>query len=101
MFSYMGNDMADALRDSIREQLLAEYGNLEAAAERVGIPYKTLYRALTERGKDRSQSVKLDLIMEIVAHLEGVGRASFNGIYEDAVLKAKSRRDRGGDDGQG
>lgn len=76
----MGNDMADAIRDELREALIRQYGTLEAAAEATGVPYKTLYRALTRAGKDRSQSVKLDLVMEIAEHLS----VSFADLYERA-----------------
>ena len=80
----MGNDMADAIRDELREELIRAYGSLEAAAVAVGIPYKTLYRALTTRGKDRSQSVKLDLVIDIADRLASDGFATFSTIYDSA-----------------
>jgi hypothetical protein len=95
MLAVMGNDVADAIREGLRAELLLEYGTLEAAAEALGIPYKTLYRSLTTKGKDRSQSVKLDLITQIAEHLEDVGRSSFNDVYTRAVAHARSKRDSG------
>lgn len=80
----MGNDLADAIREVLRNDLIAEYGTLEAAAEAVGVPYKTLYRALTTRGKDRSQSVKLEFVLDIARHLEREGRSSFASVYSRA-----------------
>ncbi len=93
--SVMGNDVADAIRETLREEVLRQYGTLEAAAEAMRVPYKTLYRSLTTRGKDRSQSVKLDIITQITEHLEDVGGASFNDVYSRAVAHARSRRDSG------
>lgn len=84
----MGNDLADAIRDELREELIRAYGTLEAAAEAVGIPYKTLYRALTTRGKDRSQSVKLDLVMDVADHLATLRKTDFTTIY----ARAQERR---------
>lgn len=88
----MGNDMADAIRDELREALIRKYGTLEAAAEASGVPYKTLYRALTARGKDRSQSVKLDLVMDIAGHLAEVGGGTFDELYERASRNVARRR---------
>jgi len=82
----MGNDMADAIRDELREALIRQYGTLEAAAEATGVAYKTLYRALTRTGKDRSQSVKLDLVMEIAEHLT----VNFADLYQRAKVQVDS-----------
>ena len=41
----MGNDLADAIRAELRSTLLAKYGTLEAAAEALDMPYKTLRRS--------------------------------------------------------
>lgn len=81
----MGNEMADAVRDELYDALMREYGSLEAAAEVLSIPYKTLYRALTTKGKDRSQSVKLDFVMQITDQLEASGVTTFPRLYEGAV----------------
>lgn len=89
----MGNDMADAIRDELREALIRKYGNLEIAAEALGVPYKTLYRALTARGKDRSQSVKLDLVMDIAGHLADVGGDHFGELYDRARRNVARRRE--------
>ncbi|MGB4136036.1 MAG: hypothetical protein WA971_05705 [Microbacterium sp.] len=87
----MSNTLADAIRDELREELIRAHGTLDAAATVIGIPYKTLYRALTTRGKDRSQTVKLDLVLDITDHLaRSDPRLSFNSIYARAV----DRRDR-------
>ena len=86
----MGNDMADAIRDELREELIRAYGSLEAAADAVSVPYKTLYRSLTTRGKDRSQSVKLELVIEIAEKLAQEGFSSFAAIYQNA----SERRDQ-------
>lgn len=84
--------MADAIRDELREALLRKYGTLEAAAEASRVPYKTLYRALTARGKDRSQSVKLELVMDIAGHLASVGEESFADLFDNAQRNVARRR---------
>lgn len=81
----MGNELADAIRDELRAALLREYGTLDVAATRIGLSYKTLYRALTTRGKDRSQSVKLDLVVDIAEHL-GI---PFGTIYDSAKANVR------------
>lgn len=60
---------ADAIRIELGHRLRLAYGTLEAAADAIGIPYKTLYRNLTIRGKDRTATVALDLVMQITDHL--------------------------------
>lgn len=92
----MGNDQADAVRAELHDRLIRAYGDLKTAAVETGIPYKTLYRALTTKGKDRTATVSLDLVVDVVAHLQN----HFNGddlsqVYE-AAMKRRSR-DRGED----
>lgn len=90
----MGNDQADAMRAELHERLIAAYGDLKTAAAEMGVPYKTLYRTFTEKGKDRTATVTLDFIVEIVDHLQqNFEGDDFGGVYE-AALKRKSR-DRG------
>jgi hypothetical protein len=61
----MGNDYADAIRDALGAAVREKYGDWHAAAAALRIPYKTLYRAFTRDGKDRTAKVSLDLIMDV------------------------------------
>lgn len=127
----MGNDQADAVRAELHDRLIRAYGDLKTAASEMGIPYKTLYRSLTTRGKDRTASVSFDLILEIIAHLqerfdgEDIGavyraamlrddespagelvqgrfpQANVDGVDETRRVAKKKSRDRGEDDGGG
>lgn len=65
----MGNELADAIRDELNRLALARFGTLDIAATELGIPYKTLYRALTKNGKDRTQRVTLDFVLELADKL--------------------------------
>ena len=82
----MGNDLADAIRVELRSALLAKYGTLEAAAEELGIPYKTLRRHLTTTGKDRTARVTLDFVLDVSAQLERAAGVDFAEIYRRANL---------------
>lgn len=88
----MGNEMADAIREELRDALIRAHGTLDAAAAALGIPYKTLYRALTTRGKDRSQSVKLDLVVDIAEHVA----MPFSTVYARAQERVAEDRTRNG-----
>lgn len=89
----MGNETADLIRDELGRLLIYKYGDLKQAALAIGIPYKTLYRAVTENGQDRVQRVPLDTVLEIADAL-GITIAE---LYEQAVggtdyaLAAKTR----------
>jgi len=92
----MGKDQADAIRAELRDRLIAAYGDLKTASDAIGIPYKTLYRNLTTSGKDRTSTVTLDFIVQIINHLrDNFGGDDIGGVNE-AALKRKSR-DRGED----
>ena len=82
----MGNDLADAIRAELRSALLARYGTLEAAAEELGMPYKTLRRHLTPESKDRTARVTLDFVLEVSAQLERSAGIDFGEIYRRALL---------------
>lgn len=71
----MGTEKADAVRLELRSRLLDAYGSIENAAAGLDMPYKTLYRALTMKGKDRTATINIDLVITIVDHLE----SKFNG----------------------
>lgn len=77
----MGNDTADLIRDELGRLLVYKYGDLKRAAAAIGIPYKTLYRAVTENGQDRVQRVALDTVIEISDAL-GI---TLSDLYEQAV----------------
>lgn len=77
--------MADALREEIARELKLAYGDLQTAASALDIPYKTLYRALTTKGQDRSQTMKLDLVIQITEHLASLGRPGLPEMYEIAA----------------
>lgn len=83
----MGNDLADAIRDQLRGELLAVYGTLEAAARELGVPYKTLYRHLTPAGKDRTARVTLDFVIDTANHLSRVANVDLAEIYRRAQLR--------------
>lgn len=86
--SVMGNDLADAIRTQLRLALLGKYGTLELAAEALGMPYKTLYRHLTEGGKDRTARVSLDFVLDVSNHLEAVAGIDLAEIYRRAQIRA-------------
>ena len=86
----MGNDLADAIRAELRSALLSAYGNLEDAAEPLGIPYKTLRRHLTPSGKDRTARVTLDFVIQVCAHLEKVANVDLAEIYRRAELSTSN-----------
>lgn len=89
----MGNEAADLIREEIGRLLVYKYGDLKRAAAEIGIPYKTLYRAVTTKGQDRVQRVSLDTVLEIADAL-GISIAE---LYDQAVtgtdyaLAAKTR----------
>lgn len=66
----MGNELADAIRAELHRLAIAKYGTLDEAAKALGIPYKTLYRSLTTKGKDRTQRVSLDFVLEMAEALD-------------------------------
>ena len=67
--SVMGNELADAIRAELHRITIDKYGSLDNAAPALDIPYKTLYRALTAKGKDRTQRVTLDFVLELCSKL--------------------------------
>lgn len=84
----MGNELADAIRTQLRLALLGHYGTLEIAADALGIPYKTLYRALTEGGKDRTARVSLDFVIDVSNHLQRVAGIDLAEIHRRAQIKS-------------
>lgn len=96
----MGNETADLIRDELGRLLVYKYGDLKRAAAAIGIPYKTLYRSVTENGQDRVQRVPLDTVIEISDAL-GITIAE---LYEQSVsgtdyaLAAKTRSKNRGED---
>lgn len=90
----MGNDLADAIRAQLRYALLDTYGTLESAAVAVGMPYKTLYRHVTQAGKDRTSRVTLDFVLEVTDHLSRDGGISLEEIYRRARLSQEARNVR-------
>lgn len=98
MFTAMGNDLADAIRAELRAALLRQYGTLEAAADALGIAYKTLYRHLTPAGKDRTARVSLDFVLDVAAHLERVANVDLSEIYRRARLSLNVGGDVQGED---
>ena len=90
----MGNDQADAIRAELHDRLIAAYGDLKTAATEMKVPYKTLYRSFTEKGKDRTATVTLDFIVQIVDHLQKNFSGDDLGTVHQAALKRKTR-DRG------
>lgn len=91
MLALMGNELADAIRRQLRLALLGQYGTLEAAAEAMGMSYKTLYRHLTEDGKDRTARVSLDFVLMVADHLESVAGIDLSEIYRRASIKPDVR----------
>ncbi|MFF3029112.1 hypothetical protein [Microbacterium sp. NPDC057944] len=83
----MGNELADAIRAELRSALLAKYGTLEAAAEVLDMPYKTLRRHLTTSGKDRTARVPLDFVLEVSEQLERDAGVDFAEIYRRATIR--------------
>lgn len=82
----MGNDQADAMRAELHDRIIKAYGDLKTASAAMGIPYKTLYRALTKSGKDRVASVSLDFIVDAVTHLQReFGGDDLGTVYEAAL----------------
>jgi len=65
----MTNEDADAIRAEVGRRLVERHGDLKAAAKATKTPYKSMYRAFTEDGKDRTKTVTLDFIMQMIAHL--------------------------------
>lgn len=57
------------MRTELFNRVREEFGDLKAAAEPLGVPYKTLYRNLTPKGKDRNESVSLDFVFDAVEHI--------------------------------
>lgn len=96
---FMGNETADLIREELGRLLIYKYGDLKRASAEVGIPYKTLYRAVTTKGQDRVLRVPLDTVLEIAEAL-GISIAE---IYEQAVagtdyaLAAKTRSSNRGE----
>lgn len=83
---YMGNEKADAVRAELRSRLLDKYGDLHAAAEATGTPYKTLYRNLTVKGSDRNKTISLDWVIDMLPH---VGVTDFASFYADALKRIR------------
>lgn len=61
---------ADAVRAVLHDLLVEQYGGIEAAAPQVGIPHKSLHRAFTKTAKDRTKTVSLNTVMQVIAALE-------------------------------
>lgn len=87
MLPLMGNDLADAIRTQLRLALLGKYGTLEAAADALGMSYKTLYRHLTDAGKDRTARVSLDFVLDVTNHLAQTAGIDFAEIYRRAQIR--------------
>lgn len=89
----MGNESADLIRAELGRLLVYKYGDLKQASAEIGIPYKTLYRAVTTEGQDRVKRVPLDTVLEIA---EALG-ITLSELYDQAVggtdyaLAAKTR----------
>lgn len=91
--SHMGNETADLIRDELGRLLVYKFGDLTRASAEIGIPYKTLYRAVTENGQDRVKRVSLDTVLEIADAL-GITLAELHEQAvggEDYALAAKTR----------
>jgi DNA-binding phage protein len=82
----MGNELADAIRAALADEVIKRCGSLVAGAERSGIPYKTFYRALTEDGRDRTKSVSLDFVLEVCS---GLGIS-----FDEVLVQARKRSQR-------
>jgi len=72
----------------IQELLVSQYGGIEAAAPRVGVPHKTLHRAFTIGAKDRTKTVSFDLVMRVIAALNRDNPS----ITVESVLEESSKR---------
>lgn len=71
------------MRIELGIRLRVAYGTLDVAADALGIPYKTLYRNLTVRGKDRNATIGLDLVMAITEHLQAhFGTGDISDVWE-------------------
>lgn len=81
----MGHELADSIRVALRHLILDTYGDITAASKALGIPYKTLYRTLNPQGKDRTESVALDLVLDIVDGIQQMRpEVSFASVYATA-----------------
>lgn len=71
------------MRIELGVRLRVAYGSLDVAADALGIPYKTLYRNLTVRGKDRTSTIGLDLVVSITEHLQAhFGTGDLDDVWE-------------------
>ncbi|MEQ6898973.1 hypothetical protein [Microbacterium sp. KR10-403] len=69
----------------IQQHLVDQYGGIEAAAVRIGVPHKTLHRAFTLNAKDRTKTVSLDLVMRVIAALNHDNPAiTVESVFEDS-----------------
>ncbi|GAA1323819.1 helix-turn-helix domain-containing protein [Leucobacter albus] len=95
----MGNETADLIRDELGRLLVYRFGDLKRASQEIGIPYKTLYRAVTENGQDRVQRVPLDTVLEIADALGITIAELYNQAVggQDYALAAKTRSSNRGE----
>lgn len=85
----MVNEIADAIRKALHRIIIERYGTVLDASRELGIPYKTLYRALTTEGKDRTQRVALDLVLDIIDRLG----LDLNYVHSLAVSEVASKQE--------
>lgn len=77
-YSKRVNDLAarkaEAVRTALRIQSLAAFGSYEALADALDLPRKSVYRYLTERGKDRVMPPLWFVIeaVELLSQYDGV-----------------------------
>lgn len=76
--------IADALRDELRRRALKEFGSYPALSTALGVPYKSVYRYLTENGKDKLMP-PLPFVIQTVEVLHERGGDDFATFYAAAT----------------